>query len=368
MHELTSLEIGILVRELKQLEGSRIRKFYDLGNGAFKIAFYKSPDTKLVYIRLMKTMNLTEFSEAAGGATQFAMAVRKRAENSVVDKIQQVNLDRIVRFELDKGKRSMVLEMYGKGNLFLMDGSSTIETVYKTVVQKGRELKKGATYSPPANASRSIFDIGEEEARSIAGGLAVEKSLIGSLSGVLNLGPIYLEDIITDAGLDPMDTGISEAQCGKLADSILEFSKRLASEKPRIYMKNGEAVEYAACSVSKFGGLETKEFGSMSQLLDELYLTDRTSVPDTSRQERLKELTLNIEKQEQLTAQLATDSVNYAVYGKAIMQNMNRINELCDYLREHRRATLEEIRDKFPGLGIKGLDLKNKTVNIELGE
>ena len=128
MHELTSLEIGLLVREFKRLEGSRIRKFYDLGNGAFKIALYKSPDTRLVYVKLMKAINITEFSEAAGEATQFAMAMRKRIENSVVDSIQQMNNDRIIRFVLDKGRQFLVLEMYGKGNLILTgDLNSLIE-------------------------------------------------------------------------------------------------------------------------------------------------------------------------------------------------------------------------------------------------
>jgi hypothetical protein len=45
---------------------------------------------------------------------------------------------------------------------------------------------------------------------------------------------------------------------------------------------------------------------------------------------------------------------------------MNQVNALCAYLTQNRRATLEEVRGAFPGLRVKELDLKNKTVKIEL--
>ncbi len=364
MHELTSLEIGVIVHELKPLEGSRLRKFYDLGSGTFKIAFYKNPDVKLAYIKLLKTINLTAFSEAAGEATQFAMSLRKRIENSVVDTIEQINNDRILRFMLDKGKYSLVVEMYGKGNMLLLNRDNTIEVLYKQIIQKDRELKKGTVYAYPKAESQDIFSMTAEQANSIAENIRIDKTLIKELSKALNIGPLYLEDIITRAGIDPNASELAVKQREELGKQILELSKRLAAEKPRIYLDKGAVIDYAACSILKYKGLESKEFESMSLLLDELHLTERTSMPDTARQQRLKELTLNIEKQEQLEKQLAIDSEEYAMKGKIIMANMAKINELCYWLRENRRATLNEVKERFPELGIKELDLKNKTITL----
>lgn len=366
MHELTSLEIGLLVREFKRLEGSRIRKFYDLGNGAFKIALYKSPDTRLVYVKLMKAINITEFSEAAGEATQFAMAMRKRIENSVVDSIQQMNNDRIIRFVLDKGRQFLVLEMYGKGNLILTGPEGTIEVSYKRLMQKSREIKKGARYEYAESASHDILSMDGSAAARISEDLRIGKTLISSLSKSLSLGPLYLEDIIMRAGLDPNAAGISGEQAGRLAKEILGLGMRISTEKPRIYLKDGKTVDYAACSILKYEGMMAELFDTMSQLLDRLYLGERSSVPDTARQEKLKELAINIEKQEHLAKRLAAESRENAVIGNAILANMNQVNALCAYLTQNRRATLEEVRGAFPGLRVKELDLKNKTVKIEL--
>ncbi len=368
MHEITALEIGLLVRELKgSVEFSRIRKFYDLGSGAFKIAFYKNGETHLVYIKLLRTINITSFSEPADEATQFAMAVRKRIENSVVDTIEQENHDRIIKFNLDKGKRTIILEMYGKGNMFLIDSEGTIEACYRTNIHAAHQIKVGTKYEYPKSSSEDPLAIDRKAAERIASGIGTGKSLIAETAKILNVGPMYLEDIITRAGLDPRAASISEKQRQNIAEQILVFGRRIATETPRIYYNSdGAAADFAACSIAKYESMKSKNFATMSSLLDELYLHERSSVPDTAKEGRLKELKLNIEKQEQLLSQLSADTAEYAKYGKRILEKMNIINALCAYLKENKRATLDDVKSEFPELEVKELDLKNKTVKITL--
>ncbi len=366
MHEITSMEIGLLVRELRSaIEGSRLRKFYDLGKGAFKIAFYKSSETKLVYIKFLKTINLTGFSEPADDATPFAMSIRKRVENSVVDTVSQVNLDRIIRLDMDKGKYALIIEMYGKGNMLLVNSDGIIETAYRISTHGAHTVKSGVKYENPPSASQDLFTIADDKAAAISGGLAIEKNLIVALSRELNLGPLYLEDIIIRADLDPKAKSISTEGQKKLAEQIILFRERVLSEKPHIYLnEDGTVADYAVCGIKKYEGFERRESESISQLLDELYLGERSSVPDTAREQRLRELNLNIEKQEGLAKQLALDSEEFSKSGKLIFEKMNQINALCMYLRENRRTTLSEVSDAFPMLRVKELDLKNKTVVI----
>lgn len=369
MRDINSLEIGVAVHELRQyVDNSRLRKFYDLGNGAFKFAFYKSNATTLVYVKLLKTINVTQYTETAEEATPFAMGIRKRLDNSVVDSIEQKNGDRIVVLNLDKGKYRIIIEMYGKGNVFVVNADGIIELCYKKVVQKERELKAGSKYEFPTNAAQNLLTLNPISAAVLVEQLKLDKSLINALSTKLGIGPLYLEDLIKKTGLEPMAKSLNTYERERLASQILDFAKRLKYEKPRLYLKNGVIEDYALCDLDKYASMEKKEFETLSAMLDEMYVRERTALPNTERTERLKELNINIEKQVELADKIVKDAEVFARNGHLLMSHMVAVNALNEYLRANKRATLEDVKAQFPALHVKALDLKNKTVTISIGE
>src|SRR5271170_5989605 len=100
MHEMTALELGVMVAELKpRLSNSFMKKFYDLGSDAYRMSFHGSDGNTEVYIKLLHSINETKFKEEAGEATKFAMAVRKRIDDSKVFNVYQHGSDRIIIFE-----------------------------------------------------------------------------------------------------------------------------------------------------------------------------------------------------------------------------------------------------------------------------
>src|SRR5271154_7206805 len=100
MHEMTALELGVIVGELKpRLANSFMKKFYDLNYGAYRMSFHSTEGNVEVYMKLVHTINETKFKEEAGEATKFAMAVRKRIDDSRTFNVYQHGSDRIVIFE-----------------------------------------------------------------------------------------------------------------------------------------------------------------------------------------------------------------------------------------------------------------------------
>ena len=83
----------------------------------------------MVYCGLLSTLNETTFVEESGAATNFAVAVRKRVEDSKVTDFYQHGSDRIAIIGVQgKGmKHRIIMEMFGKGNLIVVDENNIIE-------------------------------------------------------------------------------------------------------------------------------------------------------------------------------------------------------------------------------------------------
>jgi len=369
MRDISAIEIGVAARELKEtMLGSRLRKFYDLGDGAFKLSLYKQGAATLLYVKLLKTINATQYTEPADQATPFAMGMRKRLENAVIDAVYQKNADRILVFEINHGEFLLILEMFGKGNIILIDKELKIELCYKKISQKDRAINAGLKYVFPQQTSSDLLELGEKQIAEIVKEVTIEKNVMSSLSSKFGIGPLYLEDIIIRSGIDPKAKELTEANKSSLVSQLSLLKERLQIEKPRIYMEAEKPKEYAVCSIKKYEALEVKEFDTFSAMLDYLYLGERTEIQDPRKASHLKELNLNIEKQTELTESLAKDSEQFALYGHALLRMMNQINALTTYLNSNRRATLKEVTENFPALKIKELDLKNKIVKIQIDE
>jgi predicted ribosome quality control (RQC) complex YloA/Tae2 family protein len=369
VREVTSSEIRVLVNEMSHLNSSFLKKFYDLGEDSFRFGFYKDGKNTQVYCRLLSTINETRFAEQAEQATQFAIGVRKRIEDQKVLRIYQHNFDRIIILEiLARGEAyKLVIEMFGKGNVILLNKDGKIVQCQKTVLFRGREIRPHAVYIfpesnsvDPEKADRETIKEILEDAQSKGG------RLISELSKSINVGPLYLEDMISRCGLDPRGKLETEAQLKELADAILDFAAALKDPKPIAYLKDGAIVDYAIRPIRKYEGLEKIEYKRLNELLDEIHSEGRFSKKDVVREKRIEEIDANIAKQQELAARLKIDSENYRAMANKIFEKMGAINSVITYMRENKHATLEQVRGVFKDIKIKEIDLKNKVVKIEV--
>ncbi len=371
VREIASVEIRAVVAELSpKLSGAFVRKFYDLGDGAFRFAFHSKDADTIVYCRLASTFNETSLSESAGEATQFAMGMRKRIEGAKVASIAQRGSDRIIELRLSskEGERTVVIEMFGKGNMILVDAKGVIELCYLTQSFRGREIRPRAVYRPPPTQAAEIWGAtGEQMLSTVREALGAARAM-PALSKLVNIGPLYLEDAFNSAGLDPMGR-IDEAGVAALAGSISRLLADARSPRPRIYRSGAEVVDYAILPIRKYdgAGVEAEACGSVSEMLDRLHSGERSEVRDEAGERRRAELSASIAIQEELVAKTMREAAEYQGAGEAILQHMHEINSLVGYMAEHRRATVGELSSAFPGLAIRLLDLKEKRVVVEMG-
>ncbi len=369
MHGLNAAEIHLLISELSEkINGSFIRKFYQVGEGAFRITFYKDGKNTSVYCKLLESFNETSFAENAGAPTQFAMGVRKRIENAKVQEISQRGGDRIIILKISSHGviYSLIIEMFGKGNMVLLNADGITELCYASVSFKDRVVQPHKKYSYPEDAAPGIWSMNGEELRSAAVNIIGAKKPMAELSKKISAGPIYLEDAFLRAGMDPKESVIDASHAEKLSTELINLSKSLKSPSPRLYGEENKLLDYSAIPLKKYEASESTEFDSMGLMMDRAVSEGRLKVDDSSTARKKAEMEASIAKQEELVSAMKEESENSKVYANKIFSRMNELNALISYLRENRRATVAEASEMFPSILIKEIDLKNKSVTVEL--
>jgi len=294
------------------------------------------------------------------------MGIRKRLENATLTGIRQHNSDRMIVLEFGREGLTLVIEMFGKGNMILINEHKRIELCYKTVRYRDRSVAVGNTYEFPGSDAIPFDAVTPEKLGGIFESAPSDKKLIRYLSDRLNLGPIYLEDIIRRSGLDPGGVLSGRKSDARLVEETIGFFERMNKEKPRLYREDGAPKDYAIVDVERYKGLESVEYPSLNALLDEVYINERSETVDENKLAEEKRIRSNIETQKELAISTRSETAYYAKAGNKIFENMQTINDVIAYLQKNKKATLEEVKKAFGGIKIKELDLKNKVVKIEL--
>ncbi len=304
MRVLSAPELEILVRELQELNGFYIDRFYEVADGKFRIRLSKNKTQVNLQIILSHAINKTEYVEKQEEATNFALAIRKRIEGFLIEKIGQFNRDRIVIFALRKGdeRLNMIIEMFGKGNLVITDSAMKILLAYMVNDFKDRSVRPGNEYKGPAASLTKPTILPEKE------------SFI----------------IYRDLG--------------------------------------GKAVDYAIEELEKYKGLEQQKFETFQQALDLYYYENpvKQKSEKTEKEKAVEVLESSIAKQERILKSLDAEIESNKRVGETIFNNISEINTMIKAIQSNKRITKEELQGFLDRIKIQNIDLKDRKVRIEI--
>ncbi len=304
MRSISNEELAVLAKELSSFEGTYIEKFYELGPSRFRIRLKSKGRDANIYCSLSHTINQTSTTEKAEAPTVFALAVRKGICGSKVISIRQLAGDRIIVFGLEKGgeQLSMVFEMFGKGNLVITGKGMLIAAAYRSYESNGRNVRRGFRYEPPTSAPKE----------------------------------------------------------GRPAHS--------APKAPRFFVyfdSDGKALDYSINESEKYMLMQKKEFPTMQQTLECFYAAD-FSEKEKEANPKLEGIRASIEKQRQLLKGMDSEIEENRAIGQKIFANMETLNLLINRLKADIRVDKESLNSEFPMLKIKDINLKERTLTIEL--
>ncbi|MFO1534989.1 MAG: ribosome rescue protein RqcH [Thermoplasmatota archaeon] len=133
--------------------------------------------------------------------SMLAQVLRNTLENTRVVGLAQIGFDRLVRMDLERGdgRRALVFELFGDGNLLLLDADGTIALPMRGGDFGARSLRKGQPYLPPPG---SALPFGLGEAGLAARLAAAKRDLVRCLALDLGFGPLWAEELCLRSGVD----------------------------------------------------------------------------------------------------------------------------------------------------------------------
>lgn len=371
MRGVSTIELAAIVSELQSVAGFYLEKFYETGDGEFRIKIKNREKYLNIKSGIGKSLNITKYIEKTDQPTNFATAVRKRIEGAVIESVGQYNNDRIAIFRLRKGGNilNLIFELFGKGNLVLTDENMLIDIAYIYHEFKDRSVMHGKEYRAPENTPITIANIdalGDFWASMPKEYLRGRRSAVSVLSMTVNIGALYVENMLNELGIDPKSdySALTIARIKEIEGLAVKLLNYIKDPKPRIYEDNGY-VDYAICDIIKYSSLKKAEFESISEMLDESdYAT--TNIFEEHENRELIELSGSIEKQKKILEEALPGISDAKEAGEKLMHNMNLVNEIIFKARGNKHISAKELQEEFSDITIKDIDLKNKTITLEL--
>ncbi|MFB6130516.1 MAG: ribosome rescue protein RqcH, partial [Salinigranum sp.] len=310
--ELSSVDLRALTTELNRYEGAKVDKAYLYGDDLLRLRmrdFDRGRVELLVEVGEVKRAHVAapeHVPEAPGRPPNFAMMLRNRISGADFAGVEQYEFDRILVFEFEREDENttVVAELFGQGNLAVLDEAGEVIRSLETVRLKSRTVAPGAQYEFPSSRLNPLTLGYDTFARQMADS---DTDVVRTLATQLNFGGLYAEELCTRAGvekaLDIAEAGDEEYRA--LYDSISNLDDRLKSGDfdPRVYLEDGAVVDATPFPLAEREGLESEAYDTFNEALDEYFLRlDLTEDEELAADDR-PDFEAQIAKQERIVEQ-----------------------------------------------------------------
>ncbi|NPA76412.1 MAG: hypothetical protein GXN93_01505 [Candidatus Diapherotrites archaeon] len=255
---LTNYDVHVLARELAPKRFSKIVRI----SGGYKIKLVGAPD--LLY--LPPLLIPTQYVISADRPDNLAIISRKRLGNRRITSVSQLNFDRILRFDTEDG--SIVLELFGDGNVILTNADGVITYALHERDWRDRSVRRGVLYTPPP-APHINPSISYDEFAQIFTAKDAVRSLVRA-----GVPPVFAEDVCASAGVDKQTPvhDLTGDQIRALYDALLDQFTRLEHPDPVVVRQGSEVVDILPFPVAKYsdGDYELDHYSTLSEALDVL--------------------------------------------------------------------------------------------------
>ncbi|QLG62573.1 ribosome rescue protein RqcH [Halorarum salinum] len=292
--EMTSVDLAALVGELGRYEGAKVDKVYLYGDDLvrFKLRDFDRGRVELLVetgdVKRCHVADPARVPDAPGRPPEFAKTLRARIGGGEFAGVEQYEFDRILTFEFDRPDEDTVVvaELFGQGNVAVLDETREVLRSLETVRLKSRTIAPGSRYEYPESRMHPLNVDYEPFAARMR---ESDTDVVRTLATQLNLGGLYAEEFCTRAGVEKTTDveGVTDGQLRAVHDAIVRFRDRLRSGDldPRVYLEDGEVVDVTPLPLEEHEGLESEAYDDFNAALDAYFhrldLTEDEAVDDS---------------------------------------------------------------------------------------
>ncbi len=382
---LTSVDLTALVTELNRYEGAKVDKAYLYDDDLVRLKmrdFDRGRVELLLEVRDPKRVNVSDperVPDAPGRPPNFAMMLRNRLSGADFDGVEQFEFDRILtfRFEREDANTLIVVELFGDGNVAVLNEDREVISSLDTVRLKSRTVAPGSQYGYPD----SRFDplVADYEAFAAAMDDS-DTDLVRTLATQLNFGGLWGEEICTRAGVEKTKaiTDAGEDEYRALFRVVEELRRRLKEGDldPRIYRdEEGGVVDVSPVPIEERGALDAEAFETFNAALDTYFNELEADEPGGGGGGRDRpDFQAEIEKKERIIAQQEGAIEDFEEQARAereraelLYANYDLVDEVLTTVREAREADVawDDIAAKFEEGAERGIDAAEAVVDVD---
>jgi predicted ribosome quality control (RQC) complex YloA/Tae2 family protein len=388
--EFTSFDVAAAVRELREaVLDSRVGNVYQLDSRTllFKLREPDKPAFQLV-LEAGKRLHLTSYAvEKPTVPPAFCMAMRKFLRNGWLTSIQQHEFERVVlfSFKTKEGRVRLVLELFGEGNIILVNENDEILHALTYKRMRDRNVLRGEVFRFAPPSGRNPFKVSREELREQLRKFG-DVDVVRAIARFLSIGGVHAEEALLTASVDKKKpcNALSDSDAEAIFDGLHGLLSHVTSGKLEACIVLDDAggfVDVLPFWLRRYEGFGRKPYDSFNMALDEFYATvaavERATAGVEAEElmreaERLKRI---IEGQERALVEAKAKAESDKHIGDAIYAHANELQILLDRFltgkkggKEWSAIVSEVLAEKRSGLEpsvfFDSLDAKGLAINV----
>ncbi len=351
---MSNIDIRLILPELREAaEGAFIKNVYQYGE-IFVLKLYQpGGDSTNLLIHPGSRVHLTEYlRKAPRQPPKFCSVLRKYLREKRIISIKQHDLDRILIIEVgsDDETYKLVAEMFGMGNLLLLDPKDTIFVAMRYRRMRDRDIIPKAQYVFPPLRGEDLFSINDDSFESLL--TDSNANIVRTLASRLNLDSLSCEEIcaLSSVSSNVMVPEIDSQTLSDLKKGFSEFIGKLRTgvSNPNVILDNEpsdeeDSPEYVAFSPFPFElyrDMPSENFDTFSQALDEFFGVSDSELEDeelqsalSKEQERLQRI---IDKQGEGIDSLKEKAEQQRIIGELIYSYFTITQEVLETVSKAR--------------------------------
>jgi predicted ribosome quality control (RQC) complex YloA/Tae2 family protein len=399
--ELTSVDLAAVVGELGAYEGAKVDKVYLYGDDLLRVKmrdFDRGRLELLIEVGDPKRVHLTDPERVPAAPERppsFAKMLRNRIRSADFVGVEQYGFDRVLQFHFERpdNETTVVAELFGEGNVAVLDENRDVVDSLDTVRLKSRTVVPGSQYEFPGSRldpfalSYDAFVARMEES---------DTDLVRTLATQLNFGGLYGEEVCTRAGVtkttDIAEAGDEEFEALHGAIQRLATDLREGSLDPHVYFEpvddgeHGPPVDATPIPLEEHADLPSEEFETFNEALDRYFRDlDSESEEEGGGRDR-PDFEGEIEKRKRIVEQQESAIEDFEAQAEAereraelLYGNYGLVDEVLSTVRTAREDGVpwEGIRERFAegrerGIeaaeAVTGIDESEGTVTVEVDD
>ncbi|MGY5881411.1 MAG: ribosome rescue protein RqcH [Candidatus Thorarchaeota archaeon] len=351
---MSNIDIRLMLPELREAaEGAFIKNVYQYGD-IFVLKLYQPGGGSVnLLIHPGTRAHLTEYArKAPRQPPHFCAVLRKYLREKRVLSIKQHDLDRILIIEIGSDDESykLVAEMFGTGNMLLLDPKDMIFVAKHYKRMRDRDIIPKAQYEFPPLRGEDLFSINDESFEEL---IADSKAnIVRTLASRLNLDSLSCEEICALSSVSPkvMVPEIDSQTLSDLKRGFTEFIDKLNAgvSQPNVVLdvepsddeETPDYVGFAPFQFQLYNDMPSQSFDTFSQTLDEFFGVSDSELEDeelqsaqTKEQKRLQRI---IDKQGEGIESLKAKAAKQRIIGELIYSHFTITQEVLETVTKAR--------------------------------